>query len=434
MLLDLRWWIVMAFCSCSWCASFLNDKATLETSVRGKEQWQCNKNRYTCLHVKKHKKRYYVARDECCDILDNSNDELTETYQEFPVATVAPATPTRKHYCREEVHAVERGDVASPPVPAINRIIYTGLSDLKARAPPHTISTPSPVRDAKTNSLMQELHGLQLNFARARQSAANRVRNLKEVIADKDDCINEKDECIDVLTDCIKGKDYCIQVINNKVQAIDDQVALLQLHNIFLSKEAENKKKSDKQQTKSSLYKRLDNYVGGRGKWTRIAWELFSLSCIRNHLIDETVTHIRENVYTPTSLAYVTDMHHGLNLTGIDNMRKIDYAKKHASKLIWSSSQVTRLQRQAEIDIQEVISFNVIKETHQETNVDGVCLNMRALFEYLISSIGLSEEAYHRNVENSVTFDGATLNANSGHVTIGFEICDKKAKVPVTEK
>jgi ABC-type phosphate/phosphonate transport system ATPase subunit len=114
-----------------------------------------------------------------------------------------------------------------------------------------------------------------------------------------------------------------------------------------LSEEAENKKKIDQQQENSSLYKRLDNYVGGRGKWKRIARELFSLSCIHNHLIDETVTHIRDNVYTPTSLAYVTDMHHGLNLTGIDNMHKIEYAKKHASKLVWSSSQVKRLQRQA---------------------------------------------------------------------------------------
>jgi hypothetical protein len=110
-----------------------------------------------------------------------------------------------------------------------------------------------------------------------------------------------------------------------------------------LSEEAENKKKSDKQQENSSLYKRLDNYIGGRGKWKRIVWELFSLSCIRNHIIDETVTHIRVNVYTPTSLAYVTDMHHGLNLTGIDNMRKIEYAKKHVSKLLWSSSWVKRV-------------------------------------------------------------------------------------------
>jgi hypothetical protein len=85
----------MVFCSCSRYASFLNDKATLETSARGKKQWQCNKTRYECLHINKHKKRYYVARDECCEIVDNISDEKA-TYQEGPVAYVAPVTPTCK--------------------------------------------------------------------------------------------------------------------------------------------------------------------------------------------------------------------------------------------------------------------------------------------------------------------------------------------------
>jgi hypothetical protein len=161
-------------------------------------------------------------------------------------------------------------------------------------------------------------------LTRARKSAAKRVRNLKEVVAEKDDCIKEKDECIDILTDCIKVKDDRIQVLNNQLQAIEAQVALLQLRNILLSEEAENKKKSDKQQENSSLCKRLANCVGGRGNWKRITWGIFSLYVIRNHLIDETVTHIRDNVYTPTSLVYAMDMHHGFNLPGIDNMRKIE--------------------------------------------------------------------------------------------------------------
>jgi hypothetical protein len=83
---------------------------------------------------------------------------------------------------------------------------------------------------------MQQLHGLQLNLARAKQRSESRVTKLKEVIA-------EKDECIDVLKDSIKGKDNHIQVLDNQVRAIEAEVALLQLRNIFLSDEAENKKK-----------------------------------------------------------------------------------------------------------------------------------------------------------------------------------------------
>jgi hypothetical protein len=230
----------MVFCSCSRCASFLNDRATLKKSVRGKEQWQLNKRRYKCQHVNKQKKRYYVARDECREIADSSDEETT--FQEFLIVYVAPATPTRKRFCREEAHTVERGDVASLAVPAINRIIYDGLPDPKARAPPRTVSTHSPVHDGRTTSLMQQLHGLQLNLARARQSTERSVRNLKEVIAEKDDCINKKDMCINVLTGCIKGKNDHIQVLDNQVRSIEAQVALLQLRNIFLSEEAENKK------------------------------------------------------------------------------------------------------------------------------------------------------------------------------------------------
>jgi hypothetical protein len=154
---------------------------------------------------------------------------------------------------------VERSHVSSPVVPAINRIVYDGLPDPKACAPSHTVATPSPVHDRRTTSLMQQLHGLQLNLTRAKQRSESKVTKLKEVIA-------EKDECIDVLKDSIKGKDDHIQVLNNHVRAIEAEVALLQVRNIFLSEEAENINKSDKQQENSSLYKRLDNHVGGRGK------------------------------------------------------------------------------------------------------------------------------------------------------------------------
>jgi hypothetical protein len=138
-----------------------------EKKIGGKEQWQCNKKRYTCQHVKKHKKRYYVARDEGRAIDDSSDEE--RSYQEVPVGSVAPATPTRKRCCHEEAHAVERSHVSSPVVPAINRIVYDGLPDPKARAPSRTVATPSPVHDRRTTSLIQQLHGPQLNLARAKQ-------------------------------------------------------------------------------------------------------------------------------------------------------------------------------------------------------------------------------------------------------------------------
>jgi hypothetical protein len=59
---------------------------------------------------------------------------------------------------------------------------------------------------------------------------------------------------------------------------------------------------------------------------------------------------------------------------------------------------------------------------------------MRARFDYLIELFGLSDDAKVRNVKIYVTVDGAKLVDNSGHVTIEFKICDKRAKYPVTGK
>jgi hypothetical protein len=61
------------------------------------------------------------------------------------------------------------------------------------------------------------------------------------------------------------------------------------------------------------------------------------------------------NMYIRLLILYITDMHHGLNLTGIDNIRSIEYAKKHSRKLLWSSSEVKKVQRHAEKYMQEVI-------------------------------------------------------------------------------
>jgi hypothetical protein len=83
------------------------------------------------------------------------------------------------------------------------------------------------------------------------------------------------------------------------------------------------------------------------------------MSALRNLLIDEVVDHIRANVYTASNMAYIADMHHILNLTGIDNIRKIQYDKKHTKKLFWSSLEVKRVQIKAERDVQEVIHFTV---------------------------------------------------------------------------
>jgi hypothetical protein len=74
-----------------------------------------------------------------------------------------------------------------------------------------------------------------------------------------------------------------------------------------------------------TLQSRFNGYAPGRGKWKTIGLELFKMKVLKDHLIDAACTHIKENVYTKTSWAYTVDMFHGLNLSGIDNARNIEF-------------------------------------------------------------------------------------------------------------
>jgi hypothetical protein len=66
--------------------------------------------------------------------------------------------------------------------------------------------------------------------------------------------------------------------------------------------------------------------------------------------------------------------------------------------------------------------------------VDGIKFNARQLFKYIIHHFGLSDEAKIRKVEIAITLDGAPLDDKTGHITIGFKVCDKDAVDPITKK
>jgi hypothetical protein len=184
---------------------------------------------------------------------------------------------------------------------------------------------------------------------------------------------------------------------------------------------------------KPNLQSRFDGYAPGRGKWKKIGLELFSMKVLKDHLIDAACTHIKENVYTKTSWAYTVDRFHGLNLSGIDNARNIELSR-NGRRLIWGSGSVKGIHRQIEKDMHEEINFEVIKDQDGESVIDGIKFDMRALFTYLVKAFGLEEETKIRNVEISIAVDGAKLDPNTHHVKIGFKICDKMARDPVSGK
>jgi hypothetical protein len=184
-----------------------------------------------------------------------------------------------------------------------------------------------------------------------------------------------------------------------------------------------------------TLMQKLNAMTSGDGKWKRLAYQLFNIQILKPHLIKLSVKNIREKTYTATSMARVMDLHHGFNLCGLDAFRLVEPAYLGHERLLWSSSSVKRVFRQIEKEMKQEIYFKIIRDRNAKgLVVDGIKFNVRQLFKYIIHHFGLSDEAKIRKVEIAITVDGAPLDDKTGHITIGFKVCDKDAVDPITKK
>jgi hypothetical protein len=165
-----------------------------------------------------------------------------------------------------------------------------------------------------------------------------------------------------------------------------------------------------------------------------MAQELFRILLLRPHIIEHSVTHIRNNTYTDKSMARVMDLHHGFKLYGHDAFRPVEPNYMGEKRLIWSSSSVKRVFRKMEIEMKDEISFKVIRDRNAKGHiVDGVRFDTKQLCTYLVRHFCISEEEKVRQVEIVLTIEGAPLDDNTRHVTIGFIICDTAARCPIAK-
>jgi hypothetical protein len=102
--------------------------------------------------------------------------------------------------------------------------------------------------------------------------------------------------------------------------------------------------------------------------------------------------------------------------------------------MICSSSSVKRVFIKVKQEMSSEITFKTISEKHMGKKVDGVSFDPQELCTYLINHFGLSDVAKRRSVKIALTVDGAPLDDHTGHVTIGFKICDKEANCPISGK
>jgi hypothetical protein len=151
----------------------------------------------------------------------------------------------------------------------------------------------------------------------------------------------------------------------------------------------------------------------------------------RPSIIQQSVDHIRDSIYTSWKLAKTVGMNHGVNLSGIDAIRGIDESL-NGRKLLWMASSVQKVMRQEEQQMVNEIDSTVIKEEHQDKVVDGIKFDIEQLFIYIIKHFSLEQKVHTGTVEIGITVDGAELEPNAHHVTIGFKLCDKYSINPKT--
>jgi hypothetical protein len=143
----------------------------------------------------------------------------------------------------------------------------------------------------------------------------------------------------------------------------------------------------------------LNKYEIGRGKWKRMAYDVFLVKTLRPALIVHVKHHLKECVYAAESLAHTMDLKHGINLGVIDAIHQIEPVQTRR------------------------------KGRYEDKIIYGIQYDTEKLFTYLVNAFHLGELAKHETVEMAITVDRAKLDNKVHHVTIGFKICDKRACV-----
>jgi hypothetical protein len=73
-----------------------------------------------------------------------------------------------------------------------------------------------------------------------------------------------------------------------------------------------------------SMEQYLNKYETWRGKWKRMAYDVFLVKTLRPASIEHVKYHLKECVYTAESLTRTMDLKHGINLCGIDATQQIE--------------------------------------------------------------------------------------------------------------
>jgi len=155
---------------------------------------------------------------------------------------------------------------------------------------------------------------------------------------------------------------------------------------------------------------------------------------LREFFLENAITIIRKNVYSPSNVLRAMDMAGGqLSIEGIEVLRTCETngAKYYHHSILPCSADIRRVG--AEV---EAFAGNIIPYKHGTLGTGGEFVEWvpQQMISMVIKGFGLEEEAKKRSISIHQAMDGAQLSKNITHVTYGFKMADRGALCPFSKK
>jgi hypothetical protein len=127
----------------------------------------------------------------------------------------------------------------------------------------------------------------------------------------------------------------------------------------------------------------------GKRKWSQFVSELWEIDQAREQLMYKATKTYQDEYYTHVNIASTIDMIRGPNLSGYDNMVKIERGKRKQVKfLLPSTSSIQKAIACAEEIMTETVPWELVDGSKGNIN-GGFSFDIEKLFIHLIKSYGL---------------------------------------------
>jgi hypothetical protein len=118
-------------------------------------------------------------------------------------------------------------------------------------------------------------------------------------------------------------------IVNNATEITEDAINVTEMEvgsEIRLTKM--------KRYSPTKLFRYINAFCKGRGKWAQHAKDILNMTPLRYLLIGFVIVFLRDSLFTKEKWAHAIELNHGLNLGGIEVIRNMEGTKKGAMGLV----------------------------------------------------------------------------------------------------